>query len=73
MYLLLDECCGKALVRVAGQAGRTAQRTVEVQILGCQAPDRDIFDFACQVGAVVVTVNHRDFIAWPRRGVIIPA
>lgn len=68
MYLLLDECCGKALVGVAARAGHTAQRTVEVAALGRQAPDQDIFDFARSVGAVFVTVNRGDFIALAGRG-----
>jgi hypothetical protein len=34
MYLLLDECCGKALVAVAKEAGHLAQRTIEVPALG---------------------------------------
>jgi hypothetical protein len=63
MYLLLDECCGKALVGIAERAGHTAQRTVEVAMLGRQAPDLEIFEFARQVGAVFVTVNRGDFIA----------
>ncbi len=63
MYLLIDECCGKALVRVAEAAGHTAQRTREIHELGQGATDRDIFDFACRNGAVVVTSNHRDFEA----------
>jgi predicted nuclease of predicted toxin-antitoxin system len=63
MYLLLDECCGKALVAVAERAGHTAQRTVEVASLGRGASDAAIFDFAVQVGAVVVTANRGDFIA----------
>jgi len=53
MYLLFDECRGKALVAVAEAAGHTAQRTIEVAVLGRQAPDQDIFDFARRVGAVL--------------------
>jgi predicted nuclease of predicted toxin-antitoxin system len=68
MYLLLDECCGKALVRVAAQAGHSAQRTVEVAVLGRQAPDRNIIDFARRAGAVFVTVNRGDFIHLAARG-----
>jgi predicted nuclease of predicted toxin-antitoxin system len=63
MYLLIDECCGKALVRVAEAAGHTAQRTRDIGQLGQGATDRDIFDFACRNGAVIVTSNHRDFEA----------
>jgi predicted nuclease of predicted toxin-antitoxin system len=58
MFLLLDECCGKALVGVAAKAGHTAQRTFEVAVLGRQAPDADIFEFAGRVDAVFVTVNR---------------
>lgn len=68
MYLLFDECCGKALVKLAAAAGHSAQRTVEVAVLGRQAPDRDIFDFARRVGAVFVTVNRGDFIALAAAG-----
>lgn len=68
MYLLLDECCGKALVRTAERAGHTVQRTVEAAMLGRQASDPDIFDFARQADAVLVTVNHGDFIALAGRG-----
>ena len=68
MYLLLDECCGKALVQVAEDAGHTAQRTVEVAVLGRGAPDNDIFDFARRQGAVLVTVNRGDFISLANLG-----
>jgi predicted nuclease of predicted toxin-antitoxin system len=68
MYLLLDECCSKALVGVAERAGHTAQRTVQVAALGPQAADHDIFDFARSVGAVFVTVNRGDFIDLAARG-----
>ena len=68
MYLLLDECCGKALVRVADAAGHTAQRTVAIGVLGGQAPDHDIFDFAQRAGAVFVTVNRGDFIEPAAKG-----
>jgi predicted nuclease of predicted toxin-antitoxin system len=68
MYLLLDECCGKALVAVAKEMGHVTQRTIEVQVLGRQAPDRAIFDFARRVGAVFVTVNRGDFIEVAARG-----
>lgn len=63
MYLLIDECCGKALVRVAEAAGHTAQRTREVEALGEGAKDRAIFDFACLYGAIIVTSNPGDFEA----------
>jgi len=72
MFLLLDECCGKALVGVAAKAGHTAQRTVEVAVLGRQAPDADIFEFARRVGAVFVTVNRGDFISLAARGLAHP-
>lgn len=62
MYLLIDECCGKALVKVAEEAGHTAQRTREVGNLGPGAADRDIFDFALATGAVFVTINRADFV-----------
>lgn len=62
MYLLLDECCPKALVGIAEDLGHSAQRTIEVEALGRQASDPDIFSFACAVGAVIVTVNRGDFL-----------
>ena len=63
MYLLLDECCGKALGRLAESLGHTAQRSVDVQVLGRGASDAQLFDFASKAGAVLVTVNRADFIA----------
>ena len=68
MFLLFDECCSKALVEIARAAGHTAQRTVEVAVLGRQAPDHDIFEFARHVGAVFVTVNRGDFISLAGKG-----
>ena len=68
MYLLFDECCCNALVKVAEDAGHTAQRTVEVAVLGKQAADSDIFNFARGVGAIFVTVNRGDFIGLAARG-----
>lgn len=62
MYLLLDECCGKALVRVAEALGHTAQRSINAQPLGRGASDDDVFAFAARVSAVLVTVNKADFI-----------
>jgi predicted nuclease of predicted toxin-antitoxin system len=63
MYLLLDECCGKSLIQLAEGVGHTAQRTVEVAVLGRGAPDNDIFEFARRQDAVLVTVNRGDFIS----------
>ena len=68
MFLLLDECCGKSLVQVAEDAGHTAQRTIEVAVLGRGAPDNDIFDFARRQGVVLVTVNRGDFISLANLG-----
>jgi predicted nuclease of predicted toxin-antitoxin system len=68
MYLLLDECCGKSLIQVAAGAGHTAQRTVEVAVLGRGAPDNDIFDFARREDAILVTVNRGDFISLAQLG-----
>ena len=68
MFLLLDECCGKALVAYAEQAGHTAQRSVEVAVLGRQAPDDEIIEFCRRVGAILVTVNRGDFIALAGKG-----
>jgi|GEM_PF-2482149 len=62
MYLLLDECCGKALVRFAEALGHTAQRSVDAGALGMGATDEEVFAFARQAGAVVVTINRADFI-----------
>ena len=60
MYLLIDECCGKALVRVSEELGHTAQRTRDVPQLGQGASDAEIYQFACGAGAHIVTANHRD-------------
>jgi predicted nuclease of predicted toxin-antitoxin system len=79
MYLLIDECCGKALVTVAHRLGHTAQRTREVVELGEGADDRTIFNFARGNGAVFVTINRTDYIALARYGrphpgvIILPA
>jgi predicted nuclease of predicted toxin-antitoxin system len=78
MYLLIDECCGKALVTVAHRLGHTAQRTREVVALGWGADDRTIFDFARHNAAVFVTINRTDYVALaayghPHPGVIILA
>jgi predicted nuclease of predicted toxin-antitoxin system len=62
MYLLLDECCGKALARIAEAMGHTAQRSVDAAALGSGATDDEVFAFARQGGAVLVTVNRSDFI-----------
>jgi predicted nuclease of predicted toxin-antitoxin system len=76
MYLLIDECCGKALVTVAHRLGHTAQRTREVAVLGSGADDRLIFDFARRNEAVFVTINRTDYVALaaygrPHPGVIV--
>ena len=62
MYVLIDECCGKALVSVAEAESHVAQRTIEILALGKGATDRAIFEFAATHQAVVVTVNHSDFL-----------
>lgn len=62
MFLLLDECCAKSLIRVAEQEGHTAQRTTDVGELGPAATDHDIFLFARRSGAVLVTINAGDFL-----------
>lgn len=62
MYLLIDECCSKALVQVAEKLGHTAQRTVEVRELGSGASDKEIAAFARRHDAIVVTENAGDFI-----------
>ncbi len=75
MYLLLDECCGKALVKIAEALGHSAQRSVDVGVLGRGATDDAVFAFARQSGAVLVTVNRADFIdiaaAGPHVGVLL--
>ena len=67
MYLLIDECCAKCLVRCCEQLGHTAQRTVNVRVLGKGATDSEIFDFCVRNEAVLVTENARDFIVLGRR------
>jgi predicted nuclease of predicted toxin-antitoxin system len=71
MYLLIDECCSNALVRIAAELGHTAQRSKDVRVLGPAAPDRWIFGFARSEGAVLVTANRedmRDLAAYGRGG-----
>lgn len=63
MYLLIDECCSKGLVKVAEDLGHAAQRTIGVRELGQAASDADIHKFAVANGAIVVTVNSVDFRA----------
>ena len=67
MFLLLDECVARSLQATAEALGHTAQRSIDVASLGKGATDRDIFDFACCFGAVVVTINRTDFIALAAR------
>ncbi len=61
MYLLIDECCAKSLVKVAASLGHTAQRTVSVRALGHAASDEDIHEFANRNDAIIVTANGADF------------
>lgn len=61
MYLLIDECCSKGLVKVAQSLGHTAQRTISVRALGRAASDADIHQFASRNGAILVTENSADF------------
>ena len=62
MFLLIDECCGKGLSAAAESQNHVAQRTVDTPGLGQGATDADIFAFAAEAGAVVVTINQADFI-----------
>jgi predicted nuclease of predicted toxin-antitoxin system len=76
MYLLIDECCGEALVSISHRLGHTAQRTREIGELGSGADDRRIFEFARRNGAVFVTINRTDYVTLaaygrPHPGVII--
>jgi predicted nuclease of predicted toxin-antitoxin system len=76
MYLLIDECCGKALVTVAENLGHTGQRTRDVVELGSGADDQSIFAFARAHGAVFVTINRTDFMdlaayGWDHAGVVV--
>ena len=66
MYLLLDECCGRHLVRLAANLGHAAQRSIEVAVLRRQASDDAVFDFARAAGAIMVTVNRSDFASLAR-------
>jgi predicted nuclease of predicted toxin-antitoxin system len=72
MYLLIDECCGKALVTVAQRLGHTAQRTSNVRALGRGAEDHTIFDFARRHEAVFVTINRTDYVALAAYGAAHP-
>ncbi len=67
MFLLVDECCAKCLVRSCITLGHTAQRTVHVRGLGTGAPDHAIYTFAATGSAVIVTENIRDFVALGRK------
>lgn len=62
MFHLIDECCGKGLVGVAESEGHVAQRTVDIEALRRGATDAEIFAFARQHGACVVTINQADFL-----------
>jgi predicted nuclease of predicted toxin-antitoxin system len=68
MYLLIDECCGKSLVRVAESLGHTAQRTTLVTFLGRGASDNEIVEFARRNEAIIVTSNSVDFLALAAAG-----
>lgn len=61
MYLLIDECCPKCLVRQSQKAGHIAQRTVNVPALGKGASDAEIFRFARHADAVLITHNQIHF------------
>jgi predicted nuclease of predicted toxin-antitoxin system len=61
MFLLLDE--NIAACAAAGGTLYTAQRSVEIRALGRGASDPDIYDFARQHNAVLVTQNRDDFAA----------
>ncbi|KAF0180257.1 MAG: hypothetical protein FD124_1153 [Alphaproteobacteria bacterium] len=63
MFLLIDECCAKSLVIIAGSLGHTAQRTIHIVGLGQAASDDDIYKFAVKNDAIVVTANGSDFVA----------
>ena len=67
MYLVIDECCGKKLKQVADDQGHAAQRSIEIRPLGRGAADADIFAFAVDNRAVVVTINQGDFLALARQ------
>jgi len=68
MYLLLDECCSKALVPVAQAHGHRVERTIHISSLGRGAADDAIFAFARSQDAVLVTINRDDFVALARYG-----
>lgn len=68
MYLLIDECCGKALVAVAERLGHTAQRIQDVAALGRGCDDRIIFEFARKHGAVLVTIDRSDYASLANHG-----
>jgi predicted nuclease of predicted toxin-antitoxin system len=61
VYFLIDECIPKSLARLLIERGHAVSRVIEVQALGRQAADRDIFRFAAESGAVIVTSNKGDF------------
>ena len=70
MFLLLDENIAKCLLR--GDTLYTAQRSVEVLVLGRGATDLELYAFARETGAILVTQDGGDFAAIGLRHGAIP-
>jgi predicted nuclease of predicted toxin-antitoxin system len=65
MFLLLDETIAKCLAH--GGTLYTAQRSIDVRLLGRGAGDIEIFAFVRESGAVLVTQDGEDFAELVRK------
>jgi len=70
MFLLLDENIAKCLAH--GETLYTAQRSVETLLLGRGATDAELYAFARDTGAVLVTQDGDDFAALALKHGAIP-
>ncbi len=70
MFLLLDENIAKCLAD--GETLYTAQRSVETLLLGRGATDVELYAFARDTGAVLVTQDGDDFAALALKHGMIP-
>ncbi len=61
MYFLIDESLPASLGRMLEARGHTVSRVIEVQWLGRQAPDLEVYRFACENRATVITCNRAHF------------
>lgn len=61
MYFLIDECLPLSLARLLKARGHAVSRVIEVRWLGRQAPDNEVYRFACENQATIITCNRADF------------